>query len=180
MSRILTPKAILSYPHLYEPVAAEDGGEAKYSCCLVFEPGTDLSELEKAAMEVGRAKWGDKLEGYLKTKKVRWPIRNDENEKYGEGYRFVNVRSATRPTVVDGSLRVIDESRSSEVYPGCVVVASVSAFAYEGKTNTGISFGLGNIQKVSDGKRLDGRKDAADEFEVIPGSELEFAAAELI
>jgi len=50
------------------------------------------------------------------------------------------------------------------MYPGAGVRASVSAFAYDSNGNKGVSFALNNMQKVSEGERLDGRAAADDEF----------------
>ena len=46
MTKLITPQAVLSYEHLFEPTAPEDSNaEPQYSCTLVFEEETDLSDL---------------------------------------------------------------------------------------------------------------------------------------
>lgn len=169
---IITPKAILSYPHLFEPRAQSPGAEPMYSCSLVFEAGTDLSELKQAAWAAAKEKWGDKAEAMLKDGRIRMPFRTDGAEKgYPEGSVFINVRSKSAPGIVDRyagpdgkPVRITDESL---IYPGCIVRASVRAFAYDTSGNKGVSFALGNIQKLADGPRLDGKRKAEDEFEAL-------------
>lgn len=186
-TRLTTPVGILSYPHLFEPMAGEEGGKKKYSCALVFPPEADLGPLEAAAVEAARAKFGDnfffeKQMPKLGAKRLRWPIRVDEEGKYGEPgeMRYINARSETKPGIVDAALRVIDDARAEEMYPGAKVRATVSAFGYDQPTNKGVSFGLGNVQKVGEGTRIDSRRSAVDDFEAIPSEELELAAADLI
>lgn len=187
--RLITPEATLSYPSLFQPRADQNNPDAKpkYGCCLVFGPEADLSELEKAAEETARAKWGDKFyfEGQRAkpdSRKLKYPLRTDDDGKYGEPgvMRYINIRSTTRPDVADQSLRSITEDRQDEVYPGCKVRASISPFAYDQQANKGVSFGLGNVQKLGEGTRIDGRRSADQDFEALAPAELEAAGAELV
>lgn len=170
MSAVITPKAVLSYPHLFEPQIPPNQTDPVYSCTLVFEEGTDLSPLEKAAEAVARDKWGAKYEAMKKAGKIRSPFRTDAEEKgYPEGSVFINIKSKAAPGVVsiypgdDGKPAKITDP--SQIYPGCLARASVRPFAYDVTGNAGISFALNNIQKLGDGDRLDGRMRAEDEFE---------------
>lgn len=43
----------------------------------------------------------------------------------------------------------------------------MTAFAYDMPTSKGVSFALNNVQKLGDGKRLDGRVAATDDFEAL-------------
>lgn len=175
--RLTTPVGILSFPALYEPKAAQDGGTPKYGACLVFEPGTDLSALEAAAHAAAHAKWGEKY----KTMKLRWPIRKDDDHKYGDGeHHFINARSVSPPGIVDGQLKPIGVARANEMYPGAKVRATINAFCYDQPMNKGVTFGLNNLQKVADGQRIDGRRAAEADFEALPVADLEAAAADLI
>ncbi len=170
MSKVITPKGRLSYPHLFEPQIPPGQTDPVYSCTIVFEDGTDLADLEKVAKDVGVEKWGAKYAEALKAGKIRLPFRTDGEEKgYPAGSTFINIKSKAAPGVVsiypgpDGKPKRIDDP--SEVYAGCYVRASLRAFAYDVNGNRGISFALNNIQKVADGTRLDGRSRAEDEFE---------------
>lgn len=171
--KVITPEAILSYPHLAEPQAPRDGvGKAKYSCTLVFAPGSDLRALEAAALAAAETKWPGKGAHYLERGLVRSPFRRDgELKGYEAGSTFINVRTEKAPGVVsafageDGKPTIIAQSDiAAELYPGAIVRASVAAFAYDSNGNKGVSFALNNIQKLRDGTRIDGRLAATDEF----------------
>lgn len=168
---IITPKAILSYPRLFEPEAQNEGDTPKYSCALVFEEGTDLKTLKQAAVAAARERFGDKADNMIKGGKLRMPFRTDSEDKgYPAGSTFMNVRTTKRPGIVSiypdpntgKPLPIVDEE---EMYPGCVVRASLAVYAYDTNGNRGVSFALNNLQKVADGERLDGRSKAEDEFE---------------
>lgn len=170
MSKVITPKGRVSYPHLFEPQIPPNQVDPVYSCTLVFESGSDLSALEKAAESVGQEKWGDKYAALKKTGKIRAPFRLDGEEKgYPEGSIFINIKSKAQPGIVsiypgeDGKPAKITDP--GLIYAGCYVRASVRAFAYDVNGNKGVSFALNNVQKVADGDRLDGRSRAEDEFE---------------
>jgi hypothetical protein len=175
---IITPVATLSYPALFAPKAGLNGQEAQYGCALVFAPGTDLTELKQAAGEAMQEKWGAKALELLRGGKLRMPFREDSVDKgYPEGSIFINVKSKTKPGIVgrfagaDG--KPVPITREEDIYPGCQVRASLRCFAYDTNGNRGVSFSLGNLQKLADGDRLDGRKRAEDEFDALAGAEAE-------
>ena len=187
--RVITPEAILSYPNLFEPRAITEGATPKYSASLVFPEDADLSELEKAAAKVLKEKFGKKAdallkkvvarrngentEGELKANGLRWPIRTDNDSKgYPEGSRFFGARSERAPQIVtaipDENGRPSKLEDRSKVYPGVIVRASLDAYAYDVSGNRGVTFGLGNIQILRDGERLDSKVNAEAEFEADP------------
>ena len=173
--RVMTPPAILSYPHLFEPVAGPDGGEPKYSATFIFPKGTDLAVLKAAAMAAGRAKWGAKFEEGLRNGSRKFPFRTDVEEKgYPEGSTFFTARSKQAPGLAsrykgpNGKATPITKEQqvpgnAGELYAGCMVRASLVAFAYD-NVSKGVTFALNNIQKLDEGKRLDNRRAAEDEF----------------
>lgn len=174
--KLITPNAVLSYPHLDEPQAPMNGvGNPKYSGSLVFLSGTDLSAMQAAVVEAATEKWGAGAVAKLKSGALKTPFRIDAEAKgYPEGAIFVNVRSEQRPGAVylypdakTGKPAIVPEDKVKETfYAGATVRASVTAFAYDRPESKGVSFGLNNIQLI-DGTtpRLDGRKAAEDEFE---------------
>lgn len=161
--RVITPLARLSYPAIFKPAKALNDGEAKYQCELIFAPGTDLSELKQAATQAAIDKWGA---GKV-PKNLRTPFREGDREREGkdgyDGCVFIGARSKDKPGVVVGRERdpCTDES---EVYGGCYVRASVTAFAYEHAGNKGVSFALNNIWKIRDGDPFGNRRNAEEEF----------------
>ena len=166
-----TPRAILSFPNLFEPRAVGDG-EPKYSCSLVFAADADLSMLKTAAMNCAREKWLGEAESMIRSGGIHMPFRSDGEAKgYGEGTTFINCSTKMKPGVVSrfkdpetGKPQLITDPE--EIYPGCVVWATVRTYAwdYQGMKK-GVSFGLGNIQKLDDGPRLDSRTQANEDFE---------------
>lgn len=103
-------------------------------------------------------------------------IRNGGNERpdaqgYGPGSFFANLRTDSPPGVVDLSKTKIhpSEGNADEIYPGAICRATITIFAYpDGRKDNGgrgYSFGLGNVQKIKDGTRLDSRVAAEDDFD---------------
>lgn len=170
MTKVITPEAIISYPHLFEPQTPPGAAEPVYSCTLIFPEGTDLTDLKAAAAAAAKEKFGDKTKALLQAGKIRMPLREDGEEKgYPAGSVFINVKSKQAPGVVSvfadpttGKPAAINDPK--EIYPGAKVKASIRAYAYSVNGNSGVAFSLGNLQKVGDGPRIDGRLSAADEF----------------
>lgn len=174
MARTITPEAILSFPNLFEP-RAMGGGDPKYSCALIFPEGTDLTDLKKAAAAALKEKFGGKAKAIRKT--GYWPFRDDPDDVaqkgYPEGCTFINVRTTRKP----GLVSIVPDPETGKPmpltdpekwYPGAVVRASIEAYGFDTEGNRGVTFGLGNLQWIRDGDRLDGRSAAQDEFEADP------------
>lgn len=171
-----TPKFRVSYPNVFEPKKNELNGQEEYSVMALFPKGADLSALEAEAERAVIAKWGKDKSKW--PAKLRSPFRdqaekakrNDDGDLilpvgHEEGAIFMNLKTRQRPHVVDEKVQdIIDRS---EFYAGCWAIASVNAYAYSQKGNSGVAFGLGNIQKVGDGEPLGGRTRAEDDFAPI-------------
>ena len=171
MTKITTPEALLSYEHLFQPMAPEgSGAELQYSACLVFNKETDLSDLKKAVDDAGKAKWGEK---YTSLKEpahfFTFSHRLPERKGYQDGSVYINVRSKQKPALSANLLVLIEPkvTDAGEVYSGCKVRVTLNVFAYDKAGNRGVSFRLNNVQKLDDGERLDGRLKAEDDFEAI-------------
>jgi hypothetical protein len=171
-TKLTTPVGILSFPHLFTPQAAQQADQKdKFSCTIVFLKGTDLAALVAAAYAAAEKKWPGKGVELLRSGKIKSPFRTDATEKgYEEGAVFINVRSEVKPQIVSRfkdsvTNKAIPITDEAEMYPGCLVRATIAAFGYDKKGNRGVSFGLNNIQKMGEGARLDGRKAAVDEFD---------------
>lgn len=182
-AKLVTGKAMLSYPHLDVPQAAQEGQKAKYSCALVFTPGADLSALNAAVVTAAKTKFGVTFKtptGNIPTEEalakgfIKSPFRRDAELKgYASGSVFINVRSDQKPGCVylhagpDGVKPAVvpDDKIREDLYAGCTVRASLTAFGYDTSGNKGVGFALNNLQKLSDGERLDGRVKAENEFD---------------
>lgn len=167
----VTPKFRVSYPNVFKARKNELNGKEEFSVVALFDKGADLTALKKAAQEATIKKWGaDKTKWPTN---IRSPFRDQgEREKEGtlpagheKGAIFMNFKSTQKPGVVDQQVQpIIDEA---DFYAGCYAIASVNAYAYDQKGNRGVSFGLGNLQKVKDGEPLGGRTRAQDDFAPI-------------
>jgi hypothetical protein len=175
--RTLTPEARLSYPYLFERQRPMTGdGEGKYSCELIFGAGLDLSALKAAAEAAAREKWGDKI-----PKGLRSPFRDGAERDGKAGYDncvFVTAKSTTKPEVITG--RDQRQAEPDDIYGGCVVRASLTAYAYDHAGNRGVSFALNSVWKLRDGEQFATRVKAADEFAGVEIDADSFGAHDLI
>lgn len=168
---VTTGKVRLSYAHLTEPVAIQEGQEKKYSASFII-PKTDKKTLEKIATAIKLAtqrgietKWGGK-----KPAKLKLPLRDGDDERpedeaYANSY-FINANCKTRPFAVDerkhdyASIEEIDE----QVYSGCYVYANLSFYPYDAAGNRGVACGLNGVMKAADGEPLSSRVSAETAF----------------
>jgi hypothetical protein len=167
-TQVITGKVRLSFVHLFKPVAFE-GQDPKYSVMLLI-PKTDSDTLakiraaQKAAAELGKAKFKGKIPANLKT-----TLRDGDEEKDTDefpefaGMYFMSVSSKTPPGIIDRYKNPIIDS--NELYSGCWARADINFYAYNTAGNMGISAGLNNIQKLADGSFLGGRSRAEDVFD---------------
>lgn len=172
-TKVTTGKVRLSWPHLFEAYAHEDE-EPKFSTMLLIPKGDTktieaLRAAEENAKERGKAsKWNGKIPASLSS-----VIKDgdDTADDYPEraGHWTMTVRSKTRPGVVDKSVQPIMDP--SEIYSGVFARVSLSAFPYNVSGNKGVSFGLGNVQKLADGESLGGASRADEDFDALDDDE---------
>lgn len=175
MANIVTPEFRVSYPNVFKPRPNKlKNNELEYSLELLFPKGADLSRLKAEAQRVALEKWGERA----KTMQLRMPFRDqaDKADKetgilgapYEAGAVYMKVATKQKPAVVDAQVQPIIEE--SAFYAGCWAVASIRAYAYEKGGNVGVSFGLGNVQKVKDGEPLGSRTSPQQDFAPIAGT----------
>jgi len=181
MTSLITPRARLSFPHLFTAKVNEisDDKTPKFSCTLLFDEAAQNTPEFKAMVAAIKPAALDKFGAEkLKTLKLRHPIR-DGSEKEGqagyEGCKFISVSSKQRPQLVyaykdpaTGKLKQIEDEM--DLYAGCYVKASLTIYAYDKAGNRGVNFGLRNIQKLADGEPLGGRSRADDDFDAVEGA----------
>lgn len=180
-TKVIAGPATLSYPHLHQPQPGKNGAKPKYSGAFVFDSkNPKLVELQAAAVEAAEAKYPGKGAEMLRTGKLKSPFRTDAEAKgYPAGSVYINARSeqkpqcvyawpdpTTPPGVKPKPAVIPDDKIRDELYAGAQVNASFAAFTYDTDGNRGVSFALNNVQKIGEGVRLDGRKNAEDEFDV--------------
>lgn len=164
--KVITGQVRLSYAHLLEPVAIEEGADKKYSVALII-PKSDTKTINaikkavEAAKELGKTKWGGKIPARLKLPLRDGDEERPEDETYANAY-FINASAKTKPGIVDKDLNPI--MSADEVYSGMYARASVNFYPFDVSGNKGIACGLNNIQKLKDGDPLSGRSRAEDDF----------------
>ena len=169
-TKVITGKVRFSYAHVWEPVANEEGGKAKYSVALLI-PKSDKKTVAaihaavEAAKQQGKvSKFGGKIPANLKL-----PLRDGDEERpddevYANNY-FVNASAATKPGIVDRNRNAIMDK--DEFYSGCYGVASVNFYPFTMSGNKGVACGLNNLMKLADGEPLGRRLSAEDDFAEI-------------
>lgn len=179
MSKVNTPTFRVAYPNVFKARKNDLNGNDEFSLVALFALDADLSELKAAAMEAATKKWGEDRSQWPTGLKTPFRDQGDKKKKnsegimvlpdgYVEGAIFLTLRSTQKPGVVDQQVQEIIDT--SEFYGGCYAIASINAFAYDQKGNRGISFGLGNVQKIKDGDPFGNRTKAKDDFAPIAGS----------
>lgn len=165
-TKVTTGKVRLSYAHIWEPKAIEQGATPKYSVAILIPKGDTqtldaVKEAIEAAKQAGASKWGGKIPPRLKL-----PLRDGDEERPGDeayaGHYFINANSTTKPGIVDRNLHPILEK--DEVYSGCYARVSINFYAFDTSGNKGIAAGLGNIQKWADGEPLAGGSTPEEDF----------------
>lgn len=166
-TKVVTGKVRFSYVNVFQPRAAADGQEPKYSICLLI-PKSDKKTLAKikaainAAIENGKDRWGGSVPKYVRT-----PLRDGDEERPDrpefQGHYFLNCTSKYKPGIVDRNLDPIMDP--TEFYSGCYGRASINFYPYSVSGNKGIAAGLNNLQKLEDGEPLGGRTRPEDDFD---------------
>lgn len=172
-TKVVTGKVRLSYCHLFQPHANEDGQEPKYSCTILI-PKSDKETLAKIKKAIDNAKsaGANTLKGKdgKVPSNIKTSIHDGDEEKpnggeYGpecKGHYVINASSRQKPNIVDKNLNAVIDS--TEVYSGCYGRVSINFYAYNTSGNKGIACGLNNVQKLADGDFLGGRSRAEDDF----------------
>ncbi|QIG74337.1 hypothetical protein EVC08_025 [Rhizobium phage RHph_N65] len=166
---IKAPLARLAFTDsLFKP-QERDNGKKQWGCSLLWPKGTDLSALEKAAVDAAVEEWGDKAAQMIKDKLIHSPFLDGDgpqgkNKETGKehmgfpGHRFIRVISGEeyRPKLVNRQVLPITDK--ADCASGMLAYAVVNAFTWENKEKgKGISFGVSMIQVAKDdGVRLGG------------------------
>lgn len=169
---MITPEMTGSFIKVFD-AEPNLSGDLKYSIQLMISKDNKkgIAAIESAiakAKAKGKDKcWGGKIPPFRYQ-----PLRDGDKElESGEkedasykGVLFLNASCGEKdkPQVVGPNAQpLMDESL---LYSGCVVRADISPFPYKNGGNCGIGWWLNSLMLVRDGKRLDGKQDAADAF----------------
>jgi hypothetical protein len=176
-STLFTSRAILLSSSLWTPKGSPSNPTKLEFYAQIGFTEADLKSpdgkrLTEAVLDLCHRVGGPNVEDQIKAGRFRFPIRRIDPEKLAQkGWpktlvRDVNMKSGQDypPRIVDAHVDpIIDRS---EIYPGCIVRASVTLFSYpQGKSPIpGVSIALSNIQKLDDGPRLAGARGDGSEF----------------
>ncbi len=172
--RYVTPVFRASFPNLFE-AESYDGGAPKFGLSAVWNPAKFSDKDKKRWRTILGAMDAESKSRFKKALKdlpanykkgIRDGAEKADLEGYGEGTKFANISTKMRPGVIDANKNPIspDDGNIDEIYPGCYCRATVTVYSYDNK-GKGVALGLMNVQKVSDGDRLDSRTDAAEDFD---------------
>lgn len=177
-TKVITGKVRLCWPNLFVAKKVNDQGDPKFSVMLLV-PKTDTATMEKLreaeaeAAERDKGKWNGKVPGNLASiihDADEDGTAEDYPERAGCYYLTVSAGEKYRPGIVGPDRVEIDDH--AEIYSGVYARVSLRAYGYNTQGNKGVSFGLGNVQKLADGEPLDGRVNASDEFDAVEGDDV--------
>lgn len=171
--RFRTGVVRLCFPDLAQPTQVMGQGDKFYRATLVLASDADLAPYREAVTAAIRQKWGEKPSQFRSPMLPCEGQTDKEGKRHsgfeGDGY-FIRAKSGYKPKCVDQKRRMIEDVEA-QLYPGCYVVAILTAFAWDSRVNgAGVSFSLDAIQKVRDGEPLGGSGGVnPDEvFDVLP------------
>lgn len=175
--KVISPKAIASYPHLFSP-DNYDPAKPKFKITLLFDLSNPQvveglkamkAELKALAVKAFGAQSPEVLTFGKPGGALKLPFRSgDELAAAGKGEIHkgkivVTAGSARRPGVCGPKCELI--TVESDIYAGAIVRASLIPATYKQQSSNGISFWLNNVQKVADGEPIaGGSSNAADDF----------------
>ena len=176
-TKVVTGLVRLSYANVWEPKAANENAQPKYSVSIII-PKSNKETLKKindaidAAIEEGIGKFGGKIPNKAA---LKLPLQDGDLEREDDAYKgcwFINANSKTAPQVVDRHVQpIIDRS---EIYSGVYARVSISLYAFSVNGNKGVACGLGNIQKIRDGEPLGGHTNASNDFDAVDDGDEDF------
>ena len=180
-TKVITGEVRLSYVHLFEKYAQNEGQEPKYSC-VILVPKSDrktikaIKAAQQAALENGKSsKFGGRIptnwKNTFRDGDTDDAVDHERNPEY-KGHMFMTVSSTQQPGIVDRKVQDILDSR--EVYSGMYARVSINAFPFNTQGNKGVSFGLNHVQKLRDGEPLGGRSRADDDFDELDDEDDEY------
>lgn len=169
---LVTGNVRLSYVHLTQPHASQQGAEPKYSVTLLI-PKTDpatyqacMQAIEAAAQQGVAGSWNG-----VRPPNLPIPLHDGDGMKetgmpYGgecRGCWVMTASSKQKPQV--WSIATGGEILNpSEIYSGMYARVSIRFFPYSTPQKRGVGCGLNNVLKIQDGEPLTARSTAAQDF----------------
>lgn len=161
-SVVLTGRARATYLFAFKPYKARDAAEdavPKYKVTLMFRKDKDdISRLRKAEKTAITKKWGDKPPKRLK-KAIRDGDGDDMDDMYA-GHWVITASSETKPELIDTDGDPLTSQQ--EVYSGIWCKCDLKCYGYDRAGSKGVTWAFNSLIKLDDGKRMDGRRTAAE------------------
>jgi hypothetical protein len=161
----VTPVGRLSFPSLAKPDTSQ--GEPTFKCDLIFEPGTDLKDLQRIA----KFAWDEGTSGKKPFPKIMTipkvgtgsPFRKGtsvgDRPEYPQDSIFIRPTTKKQPKLFDRKMQPIEDAEA-DLYGGCYVRLELVATYYEVSGNTGVKFTLLGVQKIREGDAFGGGRNA--------------------
>ena len=167
---LVTPYAIISFPHLFTPRPKAEGGKPVYSAAFLFDEKAQKTPQFKAMKDVVEAIIKEKFPKVARSQ-LYIPFRDGEEkaDQY-DGYAgtvFFNASSDRKPPIIDARKQPV--LLPEEVWAGQLVRASINPFPFDRAGNKGVSWGLNSVQIVkADMPRIDGALSPEKTFDDLP------------
>lgn len=170
--KVVTDKVRFAFVNIFEARSRDGKDDPSYSMCVMIPKNASgkktLERLKKAQQAALAAKWGNKPPAKWKNT-IHDGDEEMDLESYPEfeGHYYINVsaKKAYRPGVVGPDLQPIIDS--TEVYSGCWGRVSMVAYGYDYEGTKGVSFGLRNVQKLSDDEPFGSVSSPENDFEAV-------------
>ncbi len=165
-TKFVTPEIICSYPKLFTAEDKFNSGTEKYSLSIPIkkEDKESLARIQQCVVNAAVNKWGEKARGL---QGLKLPMTDStgssraDDPVYKDTFYF-SAKSTRRPGVVGPDMQpIIDQE---DIYPGCIVRASMNFYGYDWSGKKGVAVGLSNVMKVRDGDKIGGGSNAQDDF----------------
>lgn len=159
----------LSFPHLFQPHAMEEGQEKKFGATFLLDVDKHARTIEQIDKVIDRLV----LDEFKKAMPHIKSCLRDGNEKpnmegYGDGVMFLSASNKVRPPVVNQDMSPIAET-DGIIYAGCYVNATIRLWVQNNKWGKRVNAGLRAVMFVADGESFGaGPVNAEDEFADVP------------
>ncbi len=161
--KIQTPEFRVSFPAVFTPKAASEGGKEKYSIVMLFKKGTDITGIKDLLKRTILKKWPEGTPDNFTN-----PLKDGDEKEYAgyEGHIYCTASNQnTQPGLLDERKQPIIDPK--EFYGGCYAIATVSAYAWSYMGKNGVSLGLCNLMKKNDGEPFGGGHSPEADFDNI-------------
>ena len=182
---VVLPTATGVYVALFTPRDPMPGSapdkKPRYQITLLYPKDKAeklLAPFMQAVLRVADGKWPGKGKSVVQA--MRYKVIRDGDADYPDDPTFRGmyyVKASTEadpkrrpPTVIDAHKNHVEDDEGA--YSGCTFNVSVRLYPFDKAGNRGVGVGLNNVQVVTRGVRLDGRKSAEEEFGEVEGDDI--------